>query len=125
LIGNSCKDCGEVFFPAHGGCTRCGGVTLNDIEIGSTGVLWYWTIQGFMPKYPFNGTVGESGFTAYGVGYIEMPSGIKIESRLKESDPAVLRIGMPMNLALDPYRYGEDGRAFSTYMFVSAEGETQ
>ena len=41
-------------------------------------------------------------FEPYGVGYVELPGEVRVEARLTESDPARLRIGMPMELTLIP-----------------------
>ena len=123
LFGNRCSACSEIFFPAHEGCTRCGGIEFEDCELGNAGTLWSWTIQGFMPKPPFDGNAGDKEFVPYGVGYVEMPSGIKVESRIRETNPAVLRIGMPMRLVLEPYRMEENGPVIFTYAFECDEGK--
>lgn len=117
LIGSRCADCGEVYFPSAASCTRCLGTRLESYGLGSTGVLWSWTIQGFLPKPPYNSGETAESFQPYGVGYVEMACGIKVESRLTLADPASLRIGMPMALTIVPYRVGEDGKRVSTFAF--------
>jgi uncharacterized OB-fold protein len=120
LMGSRCRSCGEVYFPACRGCTRCLGTDLESFDIGSEGILWSWTVQGFLPKPPYNSGETEADFKPYGVGYVEMPSGIKIESRLTVADPAQLLIGMPMELALAPYRVTPDGQTVCTFVFGPA-----
>jgi uncharacterized OB-fold protein len=117
LIGSRCADCGEVYFPAAASCTRCLGTRLESCDLGSTGVLWSWTIQGFLPKPPYNTGETAETFRPYGVGYVEMACGIKVESRLTVADPALLRIGMPMALTLIDHRVAEDGTRVSTFAF--------
>ncbi len=117
LIGSRCADCGEVYFPSAASCTRCLGTRLEFCGLGSTGVLWSWTIQGFLPKPPYNSGETADSFRPYGVGYVEMACGIKVESRLTVADPASLRIGMPMALTIVPYRLAEDGKPVSTFAF--------
>ena len=117
LIGSRCADCGEVYFPSAANCTRCLGTRLEPHDLGSSGVLWSWTIQGFCPKPPYNSGETADSFRPYGVGYVEMPSGIKVESRLTSADPALLRIGMPMALTIVPYRWSENGEPVSTFAF--------
>jgi uncharacterized OB-fold protein len=117
LIGSRCADCGEVYFPAAASCTRCLGSRLEPHGLGSSGVLWSWTIQGFLPKPPYDSGETADSFRPYGVGYVEMASGIKVESRLTLADPARLRIGMPMALTLVPYRITEGGDRVSTFAF--------
>lgn len=117
LRGSRCARCAEVFFPVAMLCTRCGGRDLRDSDLGGAGTLWSWTIQAFAPKAPYDGG-GADGFVPYGVGYVELPSGLKVESRLTTADPTQLRIGMPMRLVLE--RYGRDaaGTPLLTYAFA-------
>ncbi len=117
LIGSRCADCGEVYFPSAASCTRCRGTRLAPHDLGSHGVLWSWTIQGFLPKPPYNSGETADSFQPYGVGYVEMASGIKVESRLTSADPALLRIGMPMALTIVPYGRSENGEPVSTFAF--------
>jgi len=120
LLGSQCRQCGEVYFPATGNCTACCGSDLASCDIGSQGRLWSWTVQAFMPKAPFNSGETESDFQPYGVGYVQMPSGVKVESRLTTADPAALAIGMPMALCLVRYGQRADGRPLHTFAFAPA-----
>jgi uncharacterized OB-fold protein len=122
LLGSRCKACGEMFFPQQRSCARCCGIELESCELGAHGTLWSWTIQGFLPKPPYDGGVGDAAFQPYGVGYIQMPAQLKVESRLTVNDPAQLRIGMPMQLTLDPYRQTADGRTIFTFAFKPSNG---
>ena len=108
LMGSRCADCAEVYFPPCRSCTRCLSLRLQVVEIGDRGVLWSWTIQAFLPKAPYDGGDTPEDFQPYGVGYVEMPSGIKVEARLTVADEARLHIGMPMVLTL--VHYGAAGR---------------
>jgi uncharacterized OB-fold protein len=120
LLGSRCLSCGEIYFAAGRGCTRCCGTRLEPVDLGASGRLWSWTVQGFLPKAPYNGGQSEGDFQPYGVGYVEMPSGIKIESRLTVSDPAQLRIGMRMQLTLQPYGRSAQGESQVTFAFAPA-----
>jgi uncharacterized OB-fold protein len=120
LLGSACADCGEVYFPATASCTRCLSHRLKPHPLGRSGTLWSWTIQGFLPKAPYDGGETPETFQPYGVGYVEMSCGIKIESRLTVADPAVLAIGMPLELALVPYRSNADGSSVFTFAFQPA-----
>ncbi len=120
LIGSHCQDCGEHFFPAQRGCANCCGTHLVEVELGDRGILWSWTVQDFEPKTPFNGGVPDTPFRPYGVGYVEMPSGLKVESRLTVSDPGALRIGMQMELVTEAYRTRADGSQVHTFAFKPA-----
>jgi len=125
LMGSRCVACGELYFPRARGCTRCCGTELVDTALGHSGRLWSWTIQGFRPKPPYDGSSangGEASFQPYGVGYVELECGLKVESRLTVADPAWLRIGMPMRLTLEAYRHQPAGEALHTFAFEPIDG---
>lgn len=121
LVGSRCHHCGEIYFPASKVCTRCCETEMESHPIGSEGMLWSWTIQGFQPKAPYNGGESEQDFEPYGVGYVEMPGGVKVESRLTIADPERLVIGMPLTLTLLPYRKVAGEEPVFTYAFAPVE----
>jgi uncharacterized OB-fold protein len=59
----------------------------------------------------------------FGVGYVELPGEVKVETRLTESDPAVLRPGMEMELTLVPFRTDDDGNEVVTFAFRPVTGK--
>jgi uncharacterized OB-fold protein len=118
LLGSQCRECGEVYFPAAHNCTACCCSNLAPCDIGSQGRLWSWTVQAFLPKAPYDSGESEGDFQPYGVGYVQMPSGVKVESRLTTADPAALTIGMPMVLRLVRYGQRADGQPLHTFAFA-------
>ena len=64
-----------------------------------------------------------SEFVPFGVGYVELPGEVKVETRLTESDPGALAIGMEMELTLVPFRTDEDGNEVVTFAFRPVPGE--
>ncbi|MEU8900300.1 OB-fold domain-containing protein [Nocardia sp. NPDC048505] len=97
LLGCRCADCGETDFPARDSCRRCGGDRIDPVRLGTRGTLWSWTVQRFPPPSPpYVPRTGE--FSAFGVGYVELPGEVIVESVLTTADAATLRIGMPMRL---------------------------
>lgn len=120
LLGSECADCGEVYFPAASSCTRCLSPHMKDRDLGRRGTLWSWTIQGFLPKAPYNSGETPDTFKPYGVGYVQMECGIKIETRLTVAEPEALNIGMPMRLTLIPYRVSAEGEHTFTFAFEPA-----
>lgn len=89
--------------------------------MGNSGRLWTWTIQSFMPKSPYLTDETAETFRPYGVGYIELACGLKVESRLRENDPESLKIGLSMNLEVVPVRQDEEGNQLMTFQFRAAE----
>jgi uncharacterized OB-fold protein len=99
LIGSRCAECGNVTFPRQASCPRCTSIEVAERLLGRRGTLWSWTIQCFPPKSPpYAGD--PDAFVPYGVGYVELPGEVRVETRLTEADPGRLRIGMPMELTL-------------------------
>jgi uncharacterized protein len=118
LNGSGCRDCGAIVFPAQTSCPRCTGTNTEPRLLGRRGTLWSFTVQGFMPKAPYASDETPENFTPYGVGYIELPGEVRVEARLRENDPNRLRIGMPMELVIVPYRSDEHGVQLLTYEFA-------
>ena len=118
LIGVRCKTCDNHMFPVQKGCPKCTGTDMEQVELGTRGTLWAWTIQGFPPKAPpYLGETDPNKFKPYGVGYVELPNQTKVETRLTEADPTKLETGMAMELVLEPICKDEDGNDVVTYAF--------
>ncbi len=119
LLGSRCTDCDNVMFPVQGGCPRCTGDSTETIELEDHGTLWTWTVQGYPPKAPpFMGDADPASFKPYGVGYVELPGQVKVESRLTEADPDKLEIGMEMEMVMDPLYVDADGNEVVTFAFA-------
>ena len=119
LIGGKCTACGVVTFPKQGSCPRCNGQDVVEELLDRRGTLWTWTVQGFLPKSPpYAGTETAKDFQGYGVGYVELPGQVKVETRLTEHDPAKLQIGMAMDLVIIPFKTDEEGREVVTFAFA-------
>ena len=121
LLGSRCLDCGEYAFPAQGSCRNCTSTNTEIARIGREGKLWTWTIQSFMPKEPYNTDETPETFTPYGVGYVELACGLRVESRLRENSTEQLVIGMPMHLELIPVRKDDSGTELLTFQFSAGE----
>ena len=120
LVGCRCDSCGEIFFPRTSVCARCLADSLSDVDLGSKGKIWSWTIQLFKPKEPYAGA-NDASFVPYGVGYVELECGIKVESRLLGFDEAPPKIGEAVNLRLDPFHRSAEGFAHYTYAFARGD----
>jgi len=121
LIGSRCIDCGEHAFPSQDACRACSGQNMASADLGSEGTLWTWTVQSFMPKTPYHTDETPETFRPYGVGYVELACGLKVESRLKENTPEELKIGMPMKLEIITVRKDDEGSDLLTFQFCAAE----
>lgn len=122
LIASRCSDCGEVTFPKQDGCPSCTGRNTEEIRLSRRGQLWTWTIQRFPPPPPYIGPAERESFLPYGVGYVELPEGVRVEGRLTTSDPAELEIGMEMELVIEKFIEDEQGRERLTFAFRPVPG---
>jgi uncharacterized OB-fold protein len=122
LIGSRCTACGTVVFPVAPSCARCGSDSLEDHLLARRGTLFTFTTQGFLPKAPYTGPETEEDFAGFTVGYVEIPGEVMVESRLTESDPAKLAIGMEMELVVVPFRTDADGAEVTMFAFSPLQG---
>jgi uncharacterized OB-fold protein len=121
LIGSKCGECGIVTFPRQDSCPRCASTAMAEHLLPRRGRLWAWTTQGFPPPAPpYKGVTGE-GFVPFGIGFIELPGEVKVESRLTVADPDQLEVGMEMELVVEPFGRTEDGDEVVTFAFRPAE----
>ena len=93
LLASRCQQCGIASFPAAQSCMACSGQDVAIEELPGRGSLWTWTVQRFMPKAPYHSNETAETFKPYGVGYVELPGGVRVEGRLTENDPQKLHIG--------------------------------
>ena len=125
LLGSMCLDCGTYAFPPQSSCQRCAGTSTEPTELGNRGALWTFTVQGFPPKSPpYRGNTDPATFRPFGLD-VEIPGQVKVEARLTEPDPAMLRIGMELEMILETIATDADGNdVVVTYAFRSIESAT-
>ena len=116
LIGSRCSACGMVTFPTQGSCPRCASTAMEETLLERRGTLWAWRTQAFPPPPPYAGPTGAD-FVPFGVGYVELPGEVKVESRLTECDPDTLTNGIEMELVIVPFRTDDDGNEVMTFAF--------
>ena len=118
LLASRCVACGEVSFPQQKSCPACTSHEIEETRLSRRGTLWTWTIQRFPPTAPpYIGPADRESYVPFGVGYIELPEGIRVEARLTESDPDKLEIGMNMELVLEKFLEDEQGNDRMTFAF--------
>jgi uncharacterized OB-fold protein len=96
LLGAACTDCGRRHFPAARWCPWCGAADPEGVVLSTAGTLWTWTSVGAPPP-------GYLGTVPFGFGVVELPAdGLRIVTRLTESDPSLLELGQPMDFVVVP-----------------------
>ncbi|MEZ0362363.1 Zn-ribbon domain-containing OB-fold protein [Mycobacterium sp. pUA109] len=121
LLGGRCQACGETHFPCQDTCRGCGATDMATVRLADRGVLWSWTIQRFPPPSPPYAPRGGD-FAPFGLGYVELPGEVIVETLLTESDPDRLRIGMPIRLTGIEV-LTETGASATTFAFAPTEEE--
>jgi uncharacterized protein len=111
LLGTRCAACGSVHFPRADACTYCATEDPEPIELSRRGTLWAWTAVTAPPP-------GYQGEVPFGVGVVELPEGVRVITRLTESDPGALVAGQPMELRIVPLHRDPDGNDVMTYAFA-------
>ena len=117
LLGSRCNNCGVAAFPVAQSCMACSGQDVSVEELPGRGTLWTWTVQRFMPKPPYHSNETPETFQPYGVGYLELPGGVRVEGRLTENDPEKIRIGMEMDVVFDTWRTEDNGDEIISFFF--------
>lgn len=120
LIGGRCGDCGATTFPVQSRCPRCGRGDMAELLLPRRGTLVSWTTQGFVPKLPYAGAETADTFTPFGVGLVQLDDVVRVEARLTENDPAKLRFGMEVELAVVPFYTDDEGDEVMTFAFAPA-----
>lgn len=95
LIGGQNRSSGKIVFPMPSGDAAMAYVP---VPLSRTGKLWSWTVQGFEPKAPY---AGPKPFRPFGVGYVELPGEVIVETRLTTTEG--LKIGMDMELVIEDF----------------------
>jgi uncharacterized OB-fold protein len=91
---------------------------MERTELSRRGTLWTWTSQDFLPKSPYAGPETEADFAGFLLGYVELPEGVRVETRLIDVDRDAVRIGMELELAIVPFRTDPDGAEVLAYAFA-------
>jgi len=112
LVGGRCASCRRHQFPLGSVCPYCGGDDVAEVRLSPGGTLWAWTAVTAAPP-------GYKGTVPYGFGVVELPEGIRVLTRLTESDPSALTFGQDVHLQLVPLHTDDDGRAVLTWAFGS------
>lgn len=112
LLGGRCVDCAVVHFPRGTVCPYCSAAACDEVELGPNGKLWLFTAVLQAPP-------GYRGSIPFGFGVVDLDEGLRVVSRLTESDPAKLAVGQPMRLVVDRLHTDEAGEAVYTYAFAA------
>ncbi|HEX9851446.1 MAG TPA: OB-fold domain-containing protein [Woeseiaceae bacterium] len=118
LLGGRHKSQGSVVFPMPQGSEA---ELYTRVRLADEGKLWSFTVQRFRPKSPpYAGAETDQNFKPYALGYIELKDQVIVEARILCESFDALRIGMPMQLCIEPFEKGSGERVLS-YAFTPAQ----
>lgn len=107
LLGNRCRSCGRVFYPARPFCFECFEKDMYEVRLGNHGILYSYTVC-HMPSLHFS--------PPYTVGWIDIDEGIRVFAPIKEGQAEAIEIGMEMRLVLDAL-WEDEGRRVMGYKY--------
>lgn len=115
LIGSRCSGCGTHYFPKSITCRnpRCGAKEVHDVLLGPRGRLFSFTAQGYRPPPLFR----MEPWAPYVIGMVELPEGLRVMGMLTGVTGDAVRIGMELELTVEPLYRDAEGREVVTYKF--------
>jgi uncharacterized OB-fold protein len=121
LLGSRCLSCREVFFPRkeNGICTYCQSTDLEDLSLSPRGKIYSFTVVMQRPPVYYQGEV------PYGLGFVELPEGVRVETLFTGCDPEDLRVGMEVEMVIDRLCEDEGGKEIVTYKFRPTRSGTE
>lgn len=72
LVASRCASCGAVAFPRRSVCMSCMSLDLHEVSLPGTGSLYSVTTVHVSSTFP----------TPYSVGYVDLPGGERVFSRI-------------------------------------------
>ncbi len=106
LVGVRCEGCGARFFPRRRVCARCLSREMTTVPLSTRGTLYtYTTVHQSTPEFA----------TPYLLAYVDLPEGVRLLAQLSGVQPGEARIGMPLELRVEPVRTTPEGRRVLGY----------
>ena len=110
LLGSRCEACGAHFFPRRRICARCRSSAMTAVPLSTRGTLYtYTTVHQSTPAFA----------TPYVLAYADLPEGVRLLAQLAAA-PGDVRIGMPVELRVEPVGVNAEGRPVLSYRFHPA-----
>jgi len=109
LVGGYSPTSDTFHFPLSTVCPYSGADDVERRLLSGEGTLWGWTAVTAPPP-------GYAGPVPYGFGVVELPEGVRVVSRITESDPSRLSFGQPVHLVVEHVAV-PDGEPVETYAF--------
>lgn len=106
LAGTRCRNCGAHFFPRRTVCAKCLSTETEVVPLSTRGKLYTYTVvHQSTPEFR----------TPYILGYVDLPEGVRVLAPLADLEVDRVRIGMPLELWVEPVRTDAEGRSVIGY----------
>ncbi len=116
LVASRCRECGAHFFPRRLVCARCLSRDMATVPLGTRGILYtYTTVYQSTPEFP----------TPYLLAYVDLPEGVRLLAQLTGVPPDQVRIGMLLELRIEPVHTDAEGRPVLGYRVYPGEEVTR
>jgi len=112
LGGTRCRRCGAHFFPRRAICAKCLSSDTETVPLSTRGVLYTFTVvHQSTPEFT----------TPYLLGYGDLPEGVRVLAPLAEISADRVRIGMAVELQIEPVGTDSQGRTIMGYRWHAGE----
>ncbi|MCL2915506.1 OB-fold domain-containing protein [Shewanella corallii] len=115
LRASQCPNCSQICFPPELQCNRC-DLQTELLPLSREGVLWSWTTQAYPPKAPpFADQQLIENFSPFLLGFVELPEGIRVITRLQNVHTPEIGIPVkltPLDITLAPNKQARQAFAF-------------
>ena len=108
LLGQKCRECGEVFFGQPQFCLKCTSANLEPVDLSREGVLTTYTIVRQAPP-------GWQGDVPYLLGTVKLPEGPRIASEVVDCAAEDLKAGLAVRLMVRVGGQDKDGNEVVVY----------
>lgn len=118
LIGTRCASCGTHYFPKSLSCRNpdCTDKQVEQALLGPSGKLYSYTVQAYRPPPLFK----MDSWSPYTIGLVDLPQGLRVLGMLTGCGNDEFKIGMDLELTVEPLYRDDQGREVLTYKFKPA-----
>ena len=113
LLGMHCKSCNAKFFPVNAMCLFCLSESVEKIPLSSVGILYSYSFIHIAPK---------QWKVPYGIGYVDLPEGIRIFGKLETTEPTDWEVDQKVRIEVKASPAIEGQPTQYQYFFKSYKG---
>jgi uncharacterized OB-fold protein len=112
LIGSRCPNCGEIIFPVNPVCVNCQHQAMEEIKLSRKGKVYSYSTVMLPPPKWYKGKV------PFDIGYVELPEGVRIWTRLLGAEAGTFKISQEVELDIDVMQVDDGGNEILGYCFI-------